>query len=143
MSQISSFFIAGIMQGSLAQKGIHDQGYRKQIKQAILRYFPQAKIICPLEENPDSVEYPDTTGREVFFRLLRQAAEAEVMVAFLPEASMGTALEMWEAFRHKRRIWSISPLRHNWVVKYLSEQIFPDIPAFEEHLARICRGEET
>jgi hypothetical protein len=44
---------------------------------------------------------------------------------------MGTAIEMWEAFRHGRVVLAISPLVHNWTVKYCSHALFPDLDAFE------------
>ena len=36
------FFLAGIMQGSQQDKGLHDQGYRARLKQALQRHFPDA-----------------------------------------------------------------------------------------------------
>ena len=33
---------------------------------------------------------------------------------------MGTAIEMWEAYQHGAAVVTISPMRHNWAVKFLS-----------------------
>jgi hypothetical protein len=60
--------------------------------------------------------------------------EIDVLLAFVPEASMGTAIEMWEAHRHGAAVITISPLKHNWAVKFLSDALFADIPAFEAAL---------
>ena len=35
--------------------------------------------------------------------------EVDVVIAFVPEASMGTAIEMWEAYQHGG-LWSPSVL---------------------------------
>ena len=48
----------------------------------------------------------------------------DLLIASVPEASMGTAIEMWEAWRHDKLVISISPLKHNWAVKYLSHLLF-------------------
>jgi hypothetical protein len=61
--------------------------------------------------------------------------EVDVVLAFVPEASMGTAIEMWEAHQHGRAVIAISPLDHNWSVKFCSHEIYPDVAAFEAALA--------
>jgi len=53
-----------------------------------------------------------------------------VLVAYLPEASMGTAIEMWEAYQHGAAVISISPLRTNWTVCFLSHAIYDDMEQF-------------
>ncbi len=57
--------------------------------------------------------------------------EIDVLLAYLPEASMGTAIEMWEAYQHGAVVISISPLKHNWAVKFLSHILYADIAEFE------------
>jgi hypothetical protein len=64
--------------------------------------------------------------------------EVDVLLAFLPSASMGTAIEMWEAFQHGAAVFSISPMTHNWAVKYLSHGIYADEAEF---LAALGSGE--
>ncbi len=54
-----------------------------------------------------------------------------MLVAFVPEASMGTAIEMWEAYQHRAAVITISPLKHNWAVKFLSHALYADLAAFE------------
>ena len=54
-----------------------------------------------------------------------------MLVAFVPEASMGTAIEMWEAYQHGAAVVTISPLRHNWAVKFLSHALYADLASFE------------
>jgi len=57
--------------------------------------------------------------------------EVDALVAFVPEASMGTAIEMWEAYQHGAAVITISPLHRNWAVKFLSHALYADMPAFE------------
>ena len=47
---------------------------------------------------------------------------------------MGTAIEMWEAHRHGRVVISISPLEHNWAIKFLSHARYASLAEFEQAL---------
>ena len=47
---------------------------------------------------------------------------------------MGTAIEMWEAYSHGKVVISISPLKHNWVIRLCSHFVCPDLEAFEKAL---------
>lgn len=126
-----SFFIAGIIQGSIAHKGIHNQDYRDRLKTLLRRHFSEGNVYCPFDNHPDSVNYGPKKGENTFFDLMRRASDADVLIAYLPEASMGTAIEMWEAYRKKKVIIAITPLKKNWVVKYLSTAVFNDVSEFE------------
>ena len=48
---------------------------------------------------------------------------------------MGTAIEMYEAFRSGAVILSITPMSANWVVKLYSHKVFPGLESFENYLA--------
>ncbi len=48
---------------------------------------------------------------------------------------MGTAIEMWEAHRQGKAVVAVSPLSHNWAVKFLSHAVYPDLDALEAALA--------
>lgn len=124
------FFIAGIMQGSHAGERLHHQGYRQNLKQLLEDHFPHAVVYDPLSEHQNSLEYDDQQGRDVFLRHNRMCGEVDVVIAFVPEASMGTAIEMWEGFRQGKIVVTISPLRHNWVVRFCSHDVFPDLESF-------------
>jgi hypothetical protein len=128
------FFLAGIMQGSHAAARCHDQDYRADIARLIETHFPDAEVYDPHAEHSTSLGYSHETGRDVFFRHNRMCGEVEVLVAFVPEASMGTAIEMWEAYQHGAAVITISPLKHNWAVKFLSHALYADLPAFEAAL---------
>lgn len=124
-------FLAGIIQGSIQEMVIHDQSYRARMKRIIEENLPDAHVYCPIEKHPKSLEYGEEEGRKVFLGHIEQAAEADLLVAFLPEASMGTAIEMWAARRAGKAILAISPLEANWVIKYLPDRVFPTIGDFE------------
>jgi hypothetical protein len=129
------FFLAGIMQGSHAAARCHGQEYRTHIARLIKEHFPDADIYDPHAKHSTSLEYTHETGREVFMRHNFMCREVDVLVAFVPEASMGTAIEMWEAHQHGAVVITISPLLHNWAVKFLSHALYPDLDAFEAALA--------
>ena len=129
-------FLAGIMQGSLAKAAVHDQDYRRHIRQLLATHFPDAEIYDPFAGHSNSIEYDEETGREVFLRHNAMCRDVDVLLAFVPEASMGTAIEMWEAYQHGAAVITISPLRHNWAVKFLSHVLYDDVPQFESALTR-------
>lgn len=128
------FFLSGIIQGSLSGKDIHKQDYRKEIKELLKKHFPGVHVYCPVENYPGSPDFDDIKGKGTFFNLMQKASEVDVLVAFLPEASMGTAIEMWEAHKRENMVLCISPLKNNWVVKYLSTAVFGDIAEFENYI---------
>ena len=124
------------MQGSLAEVGIHDQSYRVAIGAAIKARFVEAEIIDPMELHPDGgLNYGPEEAKRTLLEMADEAARADVLIAYLPEASMGTAVEMWEAHRAGKPILTISPLAENWVVRFLSTRVFPSLAAFESFVA--------
>jgi hypothetical protein len=125
------FFIAGIMQGSYTDALLHNQNYRERIARLIQEHFPAAEVYDPLANHAGSLNYDDATGQSVFFHHNRMCREVDVLLAFVPEASMGTAIEMWEAYQHGAAVFTISPLKHNWAVKYLSHALYANIEEFE------------
>jgi hypothetical protein len=131
------FFVAGIMQGSRSDVDIHDQSYRVVIGAAIRAHFTEAEIIDPIELHPDAgLNYGPEEAKRVLLELAEEAARADVLIAYLPEASMGTAVEMWQAYRAGKPILTISPLAENWVVKFLSTRVFPSLGDFESFVAK-------
>ena len=89
----------------------------------------------PLADHTDSVNYDEARGREVFLGHNRLCREVDVLLAVVPQASMGTAIEMWEAHQAGRIVVTISPLAHNWVVKFLSHVLYEDVSEFEAALS--------
>jgi len=134
MKQIRSFFLAGVIQGSNTGKALHNQDYRETIKSILRRHFPEAKVFDPVEKHPDSVNYDYRTAESVFLGYIKLAADCDCVIAYLPEASMGTAVEMWECHKRGVPVWTISPLKDNWSVKFLSKRIFESFEELEKYL---------
>jgi len=128
-------FIAGIMQGSRSAGGIEAQDYRREVAQIVQRHIPGVEVLDPFELHPDSVGYSPEQARRTLLYLVKLAGQVDVLVAYVPSASMGTAIEMWNAYQGGVRIYTISPLVDNWVVSSLSERVFPDIAALAAFIA--------
>ncbi len=133
MAEPLHVFLAGIIQGSLPDS-VHDQGYREEIARFIREHVPEATIYDPFAEHPESLSYDGDKAREVYFELMDRAAQADLLISFVPEASMGTAIEMWNAFHAGAVLLTVSPLMHNWVIRFLSDAIFPDTAALRAFL---------
>jgi hypothetical protein len=128
-------FLAGIIQGSLVEAEIHDQDWRAPIQDALQRHVPDADVYCHYSRHPDSITYDLPEIRETFAEGLRRAAACDLLVAYLPSASMGTAIEMHVAAAGGAAVLTISPMAANWVIRALSDRIFADVAAFEVFLA--------
>ena len=139
-------FIAGIMQGSRLDRYIDDQDYRTAIAHAVLAHHTDIEIVDPNELHPNGVDYDDAQAKATLLDLADLAGKADLVVAFAPRASMGTAIEMWEGFRSGKPLVTISPMAANWVVRHLSDVVLPDLDAFRSWvagggLARLLSGE--
>jgi hypothetical protein len=127
-------FLAGIIQGSLVEAKIHNQDWRGRLRRAIERHLPGAEVYCHYSRHPDSIGYRLAGIRRTIEEGNRRAAACDLLVAYVPSASMGTAIEMYEAWRHGAAVLAISPLAANWVIRAYSDRIFPDVQAFEAFL---------
>ncbi len=125
-------FISGVMQGSIKGAGIQEQGYRQRITGIIKNSHPEIEIVDPILMFPGSVGFSEEKAKEVLFHLVATAAEADMIVAYLPEASMGSAMEMLRAFDQGKPIVTISPMNKNWFLLAVSDLIFPSFEALEE-----------
>ena len=127
-------FLAGIMQGSHVAALVHDQHYRGALEAAVRRRWPEAEVYDPHAGHANSIGYSVEEAREVFERHVQMCREYDLVIAYVPEASMGTAIEVWEASRHGRAVITISPLVHNWVVQLTSVAVYRDREEFVEAL---------
>jgi len=128
------FFLAGVIQGSISGLEVHQQDYREEIKEILARRAPGRSLFCPVENHRHSVFYADEEAREVFFGHLEILRQSRVMIAYLPTASMGTAVEMEICRQAEIPVVSITPLKHNWVIRLYSQAVLPDLAAFAEWL---------
>ena len=125
-------FIAGIMQGSRLDRYIESQDYRRLIAEAILSRYPGAEILDPNELHPDGVDYDDTMAKSTLIDMANLAGSADLVIAYAPRASMGTAIEIWQAFQAGVPVVTISTMAANWVIRHLSDLVLPDLAAFGE-----------
>jgi len=123
-------FIGGVMQASITGKGIVSQDYRRQIAGALRARWPEIEVIDPLRLHPNSVEYDDALARETLLTSLDLAGASDLLIAYVPVASMGTALEMYVAYQRGVPVLTISPMAENWVVRALSRRVYPDMDSF-------------
>ena len=138
-------FISGIMQGSLKGHGIQVQDYRKVISDSVNVLHPDAEIYDPFSVFPDSVTFGDQRAKQTLFVIADEAAASDVVIAYLPEASMGTALEMVRAYDNGKIIICISELEKNWFVRAVSTKLFFSLVDFcawieHTHLSQIIDG---
>jgi hypothetical protein len=141
-------FIAGVMQGSRTDDKVATQHYREEITEILHSNLDGVEIIDPWALHPNSEAYDADSARETFFAMTSLVGQADVLVAYLPEASMGTAVEMWEAHRHGVSVFTISGMSANWVIKLLSSRVFPSLEAFQHFvtdggLAAFVRSNEA
>jgi hypothetical protein len=59
--------------------------------------------------------------------MTKEAGQADLLIAYLPVPSMGTAMEMWEAFQANTYIIAVTPLIHHWAVRFTADEIMPDL----------------
>ncbi|MDP6545599.1 MAG: hypothetical protein QGH60_16575 [Phycisphaerae bacterium] len=128
-------FLAGIIQGSLAEARIHDQDWRTPIKRILTEHRTDAEIYCHYSLHPNSITYEMPEIRATLADGFKQAAQCDLLIAYVPSASMGTAIEIYEAVRNNAIVLTISPMAPNWVLRAYSHRIFPDTEAFEQFIA--------
>jgi hypothetical protein len=122
--------VVGILRGSRRGMRFHSQTYRKQIKALLDKHVPGVEIYSPIESAQDMHDYGFVKGIEAFFDMVRRASQYDALVAYIPEASMGSAIMMWEAYRNQRMVVAISPLEDNRTVKALSTALCKNMKEF-------------
>jgi hypothetical protein len=127
-------FIAGVMQGSRQDDLIDSQHYRLRIIEALEAHFPHTRVTDPWALHPESVSYGLEETRATFFSNTALAGEADLLIAYLPHASMGTAIEMWTAYHNEAYIVAVTPMAHNWVVRITANEIFDDLESLLAHI---------
>lgn len=130
-----NIFLAGIIQGSKTGEDVHAQNWRTPIIEAVARHIPEAEVYCHFTQHPNSITYEGDKILDTFEDGLRRVIAADLVIAYIPSASMGTAIEMYEAHRNGTPVISITPMETNWVVRLYSDKIFPDVESFEQYLA--------
>jgi hypothetical protein len=62
--------------------------------------------------------------------MLNHSAASDLLIAYVPTASMGAVLEMYVAHQRGVPVVMISPLTENWVVRALSRRVYGDLDGF-------------
>jgi len=127
-------FFGGIIQGSNLGRDIHAQDYRQEIKELLRRQYDGVSIFDPYEGHENSVHYDDQTARATFFKHLGIVRTSDLLIAYLPQASLGTAIEMWEAYIAGIPIISISPMVTNWIIRFIPHRNFETVESFEKFI---------
>jgi sulfur carrier protein ThiS len=122
-------FIAGVMQSNRRDTLIDSQNYRLQIAAALKNQIPDVQIIDPWAKNRDSINYNDEQARHTFLSMTAKASDADLLIAYLPQPSMGTAMEMWQAYQADTIIIAVTPFVHHWAIRFTANQILPDLDA--------------
>lgn len=143
------YFISGVMLASKKKlkedEGLVPQNYRQQIADALTKADPAAVIVDPLEavkaraarSGVTIVDWnkDDAAVKSAFNDVVDMVRECDVIVSNLPEASMGSAVELWEARRAGLKIFTISPMADNWMLRSVTDHNFASIADFEKNLA--------
>jgi len=82
------------MQGNKKVHGIRPQSYRTSITNHLDNLNVKAEIVDPDKTDPDRLKYNNKQAGEMFFRYCKIAGKVDLLISYLPEASMGSAVEM-------------------------------------------------
>lgn len=124
-------FLAGVMQANRSDHLIEAQDYRVLLTEALQAHVPDVHISDPWALNPGSVYYDEQRARQTFHAMTQLAGEADVLLAYLPLPSMGTAMEMWQAHNAGAYIVAVTPFVHHWAIRFVADEILPDLEALE------------
>ncbi len=133
-------FLCGIIQGSRPDLSVHEQSYRDELRRLAEKYLPGAEVYCPVSLHPESPSYDDRLASQVLEESVEAAKASDLLIAYVPEASMGSAIELWEAKRAGVRVVSITPLKDNWVIRYASDVILEKFEEIESFLKDYASG---
>jgi len=120
-------FIAGVMQANRDDNKLESQNYRTRITNVLQEHVPNVQITDPWALHPNGVNYEPEQASRTFISMTKRAAEADVLLAYLPLPSMGTAMEMWEAYRAGAYIVAVSPFEHHWAIRFTSDEMLGDL----------------
>lgn len=127
-------YIGGTMRASYNDDIFVNQDYRQDLAKILREHLKDVEIFDPLEgcDIKASNEVDFEAGKKVFFNEIDEVRSCDLLVVYLSGASMGTAIEMWEADERHIPIISITTMKENWTIKFLSDKIFPSMKEFEQ-----------
>ena len=124
-------FLAGVIQGSKVAAEIHRQDWREPIKRILAERLPAAELYCHYSRHPNSITYDLPEIRTTLADGIARAGQCDLLIAHAPTASMGTAIEMYEAAANGAVVLTVTPMAANWVIRAYSDRIFPDNAALD------------
>lgn len=151
----TTYFLSGVMGGSgggtshLAGIKVESQDYRAQLRAAILAADPPAVIVDPADvvskrapelhpsgTPPHAFWSEDAAVGTMFDQCVVTAAQCDVVVSYLPTASMGSAIELHAAREAGKLVLVVAPgsMKGNWVVRSFAHHVFEDVPALQTWL---------
>ncbi|CAE8726062.1 unnamed protein product, partial [Polarella glacialis] len=106
-SEKRRYFISGVMIGSKhklveVEKDLHNQ----------VKAFAESKGI-----SLDDLNLKDSLVAAALDEIVAIIPSCHVIISNLPEASMGSAVELWEAKRSGLLIFTVSPMTSNWTIR--------------------------
>ena len=130
------FYISGILQGSREAGKFENQEYRQIIGDFIRYFHPTATIYDPIAEHLHKAErYSRKRSNLCFWANVVMAGEADVIIAWMPEASNGTTLESYFGWINGALVLFVSTLDHNWTVRGIAHKIFHSGSELEQFIA--------
>eukprot|EP00770_Monocercomonoides_exilis_P003050 MONOS_3031.1-p1 / transcript=MONOS_3031.1 / gene=MONOS_3031 / organism=Monocercomonoides_exilis_PA203 / gene_product=unspecified product / transcript_product=unspecified product / location=Mono_scaffold00067:72968-73768(+) / protein_length=148 / sequence_SO=supercontig / SO=protein_coding / is_pseudo=false len=130
------------IQGTL-HTGLVSQDYRKELQEFIKSCDKEAVIVDTFDicDHPELLEKDDEI-RHVFEYNVQKAVESDIVVAFVPSASMGTAVEICSAWKAGKTVYTISPLKENWTIRLYSTQVFPTMEEFKTFYSNLLSSSQ-
>ena len=149
-----SYFLSGVMGGSgagsskLVGIAVESQDYRAQMRDAILAADATADIVDPaqivegrapeLHPHGAPIDWSeDAAVGTMFGECVATAANCDVVVSYLPTASMGSAVELHAAYVAGRLILVVAPgekMKGNWVVRSYADKVFDNVTELQDWL---------
>ncbi|MCD4656478.1 MAG: hypothetical protein K8S87_02925 [Planctomycetes bacterium] len=123
-------FVSGIVHGS-RENDVYPQCYRKRIVDVIEKSWQSAIVICPTIVNSKSLTESVTETAKAFEQQLSLLKKSNIVVAYIPEASMGTAIEIYNASMRGKYVVTITPLISNRMIRMFSHDIYDSVDSFE------------
>ncbi len=124
-------FVSGIVHGS-RENEVYPQCYRKRIVDVIEKSWQNAIISCPSIVHSKSSTETLTETVKAFEQQLSLLKKSDIVVAYIPEASMGAAIEIYNASLRGKYVVTITPLQTSRIIKIFSHDIYDSVDSFEQ-----------
>jgi hypothetical protein len=156
MMDVRKVFLAGTMQGANRGTEVSDQSYRTTIPALVRSSYPQAICFDPSADVARQLGDPAITSmvkemiaaappvihvealppqigdlRDTFHRMTLEVEKCDLCIAYLPDGalSMGTAMEMYAAWRAGVPVVAVTELVQNLAILSVSDWILRDLDA--------------